>query len=226
MQRTPEQIRERFPGLLYTIAEKGGAVTDEELQRIGAVESDSMIIRFDELDLLETEFSGQDASKIIFAMRDYVRDGIVPEIEDKAVRIAAKAMIERLTRDKQKYSDRVIEQRLKGKIPKKPMLADASHGKPMQATASRRKHDSECECDSECERECECECDTNIAESTGKPLLAAAMTVPTADQITHYILENNLSVSPTEFLEYYRRRNWQGVTDWKQKVNEWDKRKP
>ena len=53
---------------------------------------------------------------------------------------------------------------------------------------------------------------------------------PTLEEVKRYITEKNLSVNPTEFIDYYTVGDWcdsngQKVKNWKQKLLSWNKRK-
>ena len=49
---------------------------------------------------------------------------------------------------------------------------------------------------------------------------------PTIDEITDYILNNNLSINPNRFFFYYDERDWKSANGkpikWQQKLQEWD----
>lgn len=47
-------------------------------------------------------------------------------------------------------------------------------------------------------------------------------TPPTLEEIRVFCSERNSSVNPVRFYNYNAARNWQGVTDWKLKLEEWE----
>lgn len=61
------------------------------------------------------EYSKTEVGELVFAMRDYVEFGVIPQFEDRGLRVIWHGIQDRLDRDYERYSEEVEKRRVDGK---------------------------------------------------------------------------------------------------------------
>ena len=61
-----------------------------------------------------------------------------------------------------------------------------------------------------------------IDDVEGEEPAKAGTTPPTLTEVRAFCFDKNSIVDPVRFYNYYSTRNWQGVGDWKLKIEEWE----
>lgn len=97
----------------FKSALKGRFVPDEVIEDITApLPKSNFLLHFDLLEELENDYSGEEIKTLVYAWKDYVESGIIPELKDRGLRQAWQRGRDQIDRDSMAYMRATIRNRI------------------------------------------------------------------------------------------------------------------